>query len=138
MALSVHIITPEKALEPRSADLVVLPAADGEVGIMSNHASYVCQLGAGTMRLTSATHADASYALQGGIAQVHKNEVRILAEAVAESGDLDQTKLLERLKELDAATYDDPLALAEAKAEAVWLKTQLKTAKADIPPLSQV
>lgn len=138
MALTVHIITPERAFKPRPADAVNLPAFDGGVGILPKHAPFVCQLGAGLLRIKSSEHADIDYALQGGVAQVANDEVRILAESVVEANAVDQAHCLKRLIELDEATYESTLDLLEAKAEAQWLLTQLRSASADIPPLKQV
>ena len=138
MALTVQIVTPERSLEPRTADKVVLPAFDGLVGILNNHAPFVTNLGAGVLKISSSEHANIDYAVQGGVAQVLNNEVRVLAESVVEVAEVNQDQLLKRLVELDEASYEDTFALVEAKAEAAWILTQLRTAKADIPALKQV
>ena len=51
MALSVQIITPERSWDPVPADAVILPAFDGEVGILRGHAPFVCLLGEGELRI---------------------------------------------------------------------------------------
>ncbi|MHC5067798.1 MAG: ATP synthase F1 subunit epsilon [Planctomycetota bacterium] len=138
MTLTVNIVTPESSIEPHLTDRVVVPAFDGELAILNGHAPFVGLLGVGSLRLRSDEHADVDYAVRGGVVQVADNQVRILAEAVAEANEIDQEHLLRRLKELDAAAYPDRLHLDEARAEALWLLVQLRTAKADLPELQQV
>lgn len=138
MSFTVRIITPERALGERQADLVVMPGHDGEVGIMSRHAPYVTLLGSGRLRITSRNEADAVYAIQGGVAQVEGGVLRILAESVAHTAEIDEAALVERLRQLDAAEYEDAIALAEAQAEAQWLVAQLRSAGKQVPELRQL
>lgn len=133
MTLTVTIITPERSLPPIQADHVTLPAIDGEVGIRTGHTAYVCQLGMGHLKVKSATQADTVMALKGGVAQVAKDQVRILAESVIDVGAISEQELVKKLQALAAKTYDDPVELAQAKATAHWLATQLKVAGKQVP-----
>jgi len=131
--LTVTIITPERSLAPIQADHVTLPAFDGEVGIRTGHQAYVCQLGFGHLKIKSSTQADTVMALKGGVAQVLKDHVKILAESVVEASAISEQELLKKLNELASKTYDDPLDLAQAKATGHWLATQLKVAGKQVP-----
>ena len=44
MTLTVQIITPDRSLPEYRADHVTLPAFDGDVGIRTGHAPFVCLL----------------------------------------------------------------------------------------------
>jgi F-type H+-transporting ATPase subunit epsilon len=123
-----------------TADSVTLPAFDGEIGIRAKHAAMLVQLGTGRLLLKGSTTADAVFAVRGGVAQIADDEIRILAESVSKSGEVDEASLVARLKELDAAEYASSAALAEAKGEAFWIKTQLQSkGKSDsIPDLKTV
>ena len=140
MPLTVTIITPERSFEPLQADSVTLPAFDGEVGVLPKHAPMLVQLGTGKLELKGATTADAVFAVRGGVAQVADDEIRVLAESVSKSGEVDEAALVARLKELDGTEYGSSVDLAEAKAEAFWIKTQLQSkGKTDsIPDLKTV
>ena len=50
--LTLELVTPEKVAWSASADLVVLPAADGEMGVLPGHMPFLVQLGAGEVRVT--------------------------------------------------------------------------------------
>lgn len=131
--LTVTIITPERSLAPIQADHVTLPAFDGEVGIRTGHQAYVCQLGVGHLKIKSSTQADTIMALKGGVAQVLKDQVKILAESVIEASAISEQELVKKLIELASKSYDDPLEFAQAKATGHWLATQLKVAGKQVP-----
>jgi len=128
MPLTVSIITPERALPALEADHVTLPAFDGEVGIRPGHAPFVALLGTGRLLIKSTTHADVVMALKGGVAQVVDDQLKILAESVADVGAVSEASLVKRLEQLAAATYDDPVELVKAQAEVHWIETQLRLA----------
>jgi len=131
MTLTVKLITPEKTLPVVEADHVTLPAFDGEVGIRTGHAPYLCQLGIGPVRVKSATHADQTWLIRGGVAQVLNNVVRILAESISEG--VDESRLTKQIITLANATYDDPMDKAEAHASALWAAAQLKSLGKQVP-----
>ncbi|MDA3963791.1 MAG: ATP synthase F1 subunit epsilon [Planctomycetota bacterium] len=136
--LTVKIITPERSWEPKQYDSVTLPAFDGQVGILVNHAPFVCQLGRGVLRLRSKQAAnDLDLALSGGVAQVADNEVRILAESVVAVDEIDDEALLRELHLLDDKDYEDSVEMAEAQSKAFWIATQLKAKGKTVPDLKK-
>ena len=136
--LNVRIITPERSLEPMPADHVTLPAFDGEVGIRTGHAAFVCLLGTGVLRVKNTTTADTVMAVRGGVAQVEKDVVTVLAESAVEVERISEHDLVRRLEKLNAGTYDDPMDLVKAKAEAQWLVAQLRLAGKNVPDLARL
>lgn len=82
--LTVSIITPERSLPAMEAEHVTLPAFDGEVGIRTGHAPFICQLGTGLLHVKKAG-SDTRYQLSAGVAQVEKNEIHILAEKIEDA-----------------------------------------------------
>jgi ATP synthase F1 epsilon subunit len=137
MTLTVHIITPEKALPVMEADHVTVPVSEGEAGIRTGHAPYVAQLKNGKVFIKSATRADAIFAVRGGVVQVYKDQVKILTEGVMDPNQVSEADLLKRLQDLLAATYDDPIEAVKAKAEAQWIATELKVAGKTVPDLGK-
>jgi len=51
MSITVDILTPDRRVLQAQADSVVVPAADGELGILSDHAPLVAQLQPGEIRM---------------------------------------------------------------------------------------
>lgn len=76
-SLKVVVVTPEKAVLEEAADLVVLPMADGELGVQPGRAPLIGRLGAGELRLTSGTGTKRFF-VEAGFVQVRANVVSVL------------------------------------------------------------
>lgn len=138
MPLRVHIITPERALPVDEAEHVTLPGSEGELGIRTGHAPLTTLLTQGRVFIKHSTQADTHYAINGGVAQVLKDEVRILTPGLMEVGQIREADLLKRLHELEGADYDDPMEQAKARTEAHWIASQLKLAGKTIPGMPKL
>jgi F-type H+-transporting ATPase subunit epsilon len=77
--LTVAIISPESTVYEGTADMVVAPAWDGEVGVLRGHAPMLVLLGDGEMRLTSAGTVQ-RFHVTGGFMQVADDVVTVLSE----------------------------------------------------------
>ena len=77
--LTVSVISPEVVLFEGDTDMVVAPAFDGEVGILTGHAPMVTLLGSGVLRL-GAAGAGRRFHVEGGFLQVADDRVRVVAE----------------------------------------------------------
>lgn len=79
----VSIISPEKSLFDGEATFVVVPAFDGEMGILADHAPLMATLGDGVLRVE--THSGTRrFSVAGGFVQVVDNRVSVLSEAARE------------------------------------------------------
>lgn len=73
------VITPEQQVVDAHADSVVIPAHDGELGILRDRAALMCELGVGQLRYTAGGQTKRLF-VDGGFAQVNRNEVCVLTE----------------------------------------------------------
>jgi F-type H+-transporting ATPase subunit epsilon len=80
--LTVSVISPEALVFEGSADSVVAPAFDGDVGILTDHAPMMTLLGRGTLRIGTGAGAK-TFAIEGGFLQVAGNAVRVVTEKAA-------------------------------------------------------
>ena len=82
------IVTPEKKLMSAEVDEITAPGFYGEFGVLSNHTTYLCQLGIGILsyRMNSASY---FVSLIQGYAEVGFNKVTILAEVAERAEDVD-------------------------------------------------
>lgn len=78
--LSVALITPESTVYEGDADMVVVPAWDGEVGILRGHAPMMALLGEGEMRVTR-DGAEERFFVSGGFVQVADDVVSVMSES---------------------------------------------------------
>lgn len=72
--LRVSLVRNHRQLYRGAATQVILPAVEGEVAILNFHAPMLCTLAAGEVQID-----EARVAVRGGIAQVERNVVTILA-----------------------------------------------------------
>jgi len=77
--LQVSVISPEAVLYEGTADSVVAPAFDGEVGILTGHAPMLTLLGVGELRLSGGA-GEQRYRVEGGFLQVAEDQVRVVTE----------------------------------------------------------
>ena len=77
--LTVSVISPEELLFEVSADSIVAPAFDGEVGILTGHAPMMTLLGRGELRIGTGAGAK-RFAIEGGFLQVVDDQVRVVTE----------------------------------------------------------
>ncbi len=83
--LHCSVITPERKVLEAEATSVVIPAHDGEIGILFNRAPLLCELGRGSLRLDSPGEGVKRLRIEGGFAQVLVNEVTVLTEKAADA-----------------------------------------------------
>lgn len=77
--LSVALITPSSTVYEGEADMVVVPAWDGEVGILRGHAPMMALLGEGEMRVKHGG-SEKTFRVAGGFMQVANDVVSVLSD----------------------------------------------------------
>jgi F-type H+-transporting ATPase subunit epsilon len=80
--LTVSVISPERTIYEGTADMVVAPAWDGEVGVLRGHAPMLVLLGEGDLRVSSGGQ-EQRFRIGGGFMQVVDDVVTILSERSA-------------------------------------------------------
>mgnify|MGYP001562809421 CR=1 FL=1 len=116
--IALEMVTPERVALETQADFVVLPALEGEMGILPDHAPFLVQLSAGEVRVTRGAEVS-RFAVSGGFAEIKDNKVSLFAETaeMAESIDAEEAQqALEKAKGEAARKDLDPLTLAAAEA----------------------
>ena len=78
--MDVLIITPDTEVYKGEAQSLVLPALDGEVGILDNHAPLITMMKEGSIRMKDGSGADHTFDVKGGTVEVLNNKVTVLAE----------------------------------------------------------
>jgi F-type H+-transporting ATPase subunit epsilon len=82
--LTVALISPERTVFEGSADMVVAPAWDGELGVLKGHAPLLALLGDGTLRITDGPK-ETRFHVRGGFLQVVDDVVTVLSEEAGEA-----------------------------------------------------
>ncbi len=88
------IVTAEKTVYEGNIKMLVAPAVDGELGILTNHQSIVTKLGAGGMRVVKEDDTEEVLFTAGGYLEFLNNKATILADIVEniESIEIEQVR----------------------------------------------
>ena len=82
--MKVSVISPEKILYEGDAESVIVPAFDGEMGILRGHAPLMTLIGNGVLRLsTGGSAGEMRFSVAGGFLQVADDHVRVVTENAA-------------------------------------------------------
>jgi F-type H+-transporting ATPase subunit epsilon len=89
MPIAVEIVTQEKLIfsEPE-ADMIVIPASEGEMGVLPRHAPVLTTLGFGEL-IVRKGRAEERFAIYGGVVDVRPDKVVVLADLADSSYDID-------------------------------------------------
>ncbi len=118
MPLKLEIVTPERLAYSDEVDSVVVPGADGELGILPHHAPLVSTLGVGELRIRKGG-LEESFAIVGGFVQVRPDKVVVMAETADMAAEIDLEKAQEARREAERALetgYHEGADLAAARA----------------------
>ena len=100
MALHFELVSPEKLLFSGEVQQVDLPGAEGDFGVLENHAPVVATLRPGILTVHTAGGAQRMVVL-GGFAEVSASGLTVLAEVADTVADMDRTVLSTRITELE-------------------------------------
>ncbi len=88
-AIHVEIVSKErKVFDEPNASMVLIPAAEGEMGVLPNHAPVLTTLGFGELVVRKG-NAEERFAIYGGLVDVRPGKVTVLAELAESSFNLD-------------------------------------------------
>ena len=110
----IEIVNPEKSfLVKEDVFEVVVPAFEGEMGILKDHISIISFLKPGIVKILSKS-GDENYYIEDGIVEFKNNNLSILTSSIFNLTDLDKSK------------KDDLLKLAEEEANNLEINDQSK------------
>ena len=97
----IEIVNPEKSFLVKEDVLeVVVPAFEGEMGILKDHISIISFLKPGIIKIFSKS-GDESYYVEDGIVEFKNNNLSILTSTIFNVMDLDKSKLEDLLKKAE-------------------------------------
>ena len=118
----VEIVNPEKSfLMKDDVSEVVVPAFEGEMGILKDHISIISFLKPGIIKILSKS-GDESYYVEDGIVEFKNNNLSILTSTIFNLADMDKSKQQDLLKQAEEEANktdinDQSKYLADQKVE---------------------
>ena len=97
----IEIVNPEKSfLVKDDVSEVVVPAYEGEMGILKDHISIISFLKPGIIQILSKS-GDESYYIEDGIVEFKNNNLSILTSSIFNIADMDKSKQQDLLKQAE-------------------------------------
>ncbi len=118
----VEIVNPEKSfLVKDDVSEVVVPAFEGEMGILKDHISIISFLKPGIIKILSKS-GDENYYVEDGIVEFKNNNLSILTSTIFNLADMDKSKQQDLLKKAEEEANktdinDQSKYLADQKVE---------------------
>jgi F-type H+-transporting ATPase subunit epsilon len=103
MPVALEIVSPDKLLLSRPVDMVVLPASEGEMGVLPGHAPMIVMLRGGTISLYENGSVTDRLYVAGGFAEVTTERCTVLATEVLPVAEVSRAVGEKRLADAEAA-----------------------------------
>ncbi len=117
--LNFDLVSPERLLLSEQVDMVTVPGAEGDMGIMGGHAPVMSTLRPGVIGVQVEGQPERRYFVRGGFAEVTPAGLTVLAEHTVPLDELDAEALA---REIANAEED----LADAKSDEARQRAQEK------------
>ena len=97
----IEIVNPEKSfLVKEDVSEVVVPAFEGEMGILKDHISIISFLKPGIIKILSKS-GDENYYVEDGIVEFKNNNLSILTSTIFDLAHMDKSKIEDLLKQAE-------------------------------------
>jgi F-type H+-transporting ATPase subunit epsilon len=103
MPVELEIVSPEKLLLSRPVDMVVIPASEGDIGVLPNHSPMIVLLRGGTISIYEGNRVTDTLYVSGGFAEITPDRCTVLADEATPTGELSKAEGERRLTEAEAA-----------------------------------
>ena len=125
MPIHVELVTQErKVFEEPEADIVIVPAVEGEMGVLPNHAPVLTTLSFGELVVRKGD-AEERFAIFGGVVDVRPDKVVVLADLAESSFALDLEKAQEARDHARDLVEEGPSGVDNRQAELALRRANL-------------
>lgn len=115
MPIELEIVSPERLLLSRPVEMVVMPGAEGDLGVLEGHAPMIVTLRGGTIVLHEGGRATDRLFVAGGFAEITPRRCTVLADEAVPVGELSRAAAEQRLT--DAQTALAAVGRSDTEAE---------------------
>ena len=105
----IEIVNPEKSfLVKEDVSEVVVPAYEGEMGILKDHISIISFLKPGIIKILSKS-GDENYYVEDGIVEFKNNNLSILTSSIFNVADMDKSQQQDLLKQAEKVSAKEEI-----------------------------
>ena len=98
-----EIVSPDRLLLSQPVEMAVIPAAEGEMGVLPGHAPMIVLLQGGTITLHEGGRPTSKLYVSGGFAEITPERCTVLADEATPVSEVSRQVADARLAEADAA-----------------------------------
>jgi len=103
MPTLLEIVSPDRLLLSQQVDMAVIPAAEGEMGVLPGHAPMIVLLQGGTITLHEGGRPTSKLYVSGGFAEITPERCTVLADEAIPVSEVSRRVADARLADADAA-----------------------------------
>ena len=107
MAFQCTVVTPEQQVIDEQITQAIVPAHDGQVGILTDRAPLLVKLGVGELRLDVAGGQRRTFLIDGGVAQMKDNRLTILTDDAVPAAEINAEEARAAVAEATAQRVTD-------------------------------
>ncbi len=120
-AVQFELVSPEKLLLSEDVEMVVVPGAEGDFGVLPGHSPMISTVRPGVIHVFEGGSVTSRIFVAGGFAEVTAERCTVLAEEAVPLDEIDRAGVEKDLRDAnedirDAAGDEAQLGLAEARA----------------------
>jgi len=125
----VSLVTPEGPAFEGDVELLIVPGADGEIGVLARHAPLVALLNAGSTRIyrDRASEDLVEFATGPGFFKVEQDRALALVDDAVEAREIDDARAREQLEQAQAEL--ERLERGESEADRWQLEQRIRHAE---------
>ena len=124
-----ELVSPARLLISEPVEMVVVPGAEGDIGVLPNHSPLICTVRPGVIKMFEGGKVSEQIFVAGGFCEVSPERCTVLSEEAVMIGDIDAGEARERLADAEKALAaseegdkdkaEDERRIAEAMVAAV-------------------
>ena len=129
--VSFRLVMPERELLTTEADMVVVPGAEGDFGVLHGHAPLISTVRPGVLEVIQNNKVDKRFIVAGGFAEVTPERCTVLADEAMPFEEVTAEQLAERERQAERDITDAANDAEKAAAEkALAVAKDLRRAQA--------
>ena len=129
-----ELVSPERLILSRPVEMAVIPAVEGEMGVLPGHAPMIVALRGGVIRVTEGGRETERLFIMGGFAEITPTRMTVLADEATPVATLSRAAATQRVAEaetaLAAAANDAPEVREKASDRLMAARAMQEAAQA--------
>ena len=97
-----ELVSPAKLLKSEPVEMVVIPGAEGDIGVLPGHSSLIASVRPGVIEIHEGGNVKERIFIAGGFCEVSPKRCTILAEEAIEVTSIDKATAQKRLEDANA------------------------------------